>query len=559
MNCPEEMESCRASESCMDELNMAISSDSPPTEGSEEIMAIVDCVDRSENEGGGHGTMPHGETTDLHCDHRCHCGDPLRQGDFMGCCSSGETCDEICAHSTSFREDQGPCQCNSRCFDCDNLPAACQAPQLGFDPSVCCGCHDGNCPEQCHSIAWDESDDCYGVTACDEICPSPLDQLRNVTAEDIDAFRQVSACVSQLPTESCIAPLAADTWEQGECAGELITQATPKIDIRQVNCVPRNGFYGCQPAGWTCYGQEYPTWRCDETEFNVTDSTGHWFWYHTCLNGCYPPSWVPITNCDHRYGSMIPPDWVCGQDSWQMEPPETQLSVPGGTTTMTARQFYDEVMHGDYDPYWQPNAEHLSGLSADQCLDFCNNVDAACCRTEDGEYEEKDGAREYSEAPFGCYAYRHDSMQYPYQDPRRDEWHRVTNTKVEEEPNPDVVTPEMAEQMTCNALCDNTMACGGWDLDPYEQINCARYDLRPGLTAAERCLARPEDRDMQARVCEWKEDNQLCEPLRECGTQCKMWSVLVSSFYPCSLTPPSRSDPHRGLFCGAGAMNARTC
>ena len=32
--------------------------------------------------------------------------------------------------------------------------------------------------------------------------------------------------------------------------------------------------------------------------------------------------------------------------------------------------------------------------------------------------------------------------------------------------------------------------------------------------------------------CEWNEGEQLCEPKRECGTQCKMWYVSQLSIYP---------------------------
>jgi|EP01046_Picozoa_sp_COSAG06_P010682 hypothetical protein len=167
---------------------------------------------------------------------------------------------------------------------------------------------------------------------------------------------------------------------------------------------------------------------------------------------------------------------------------------------------------------------------------------------------------------------------YPYQEPRREEWDRITITKVEPVIDTSIITPEIAEQMTCDALCENDMSCGGWDLDPYEQINCVRYDLRPGLTGRERCLARPENRDLcrengdydwdctsapasascaedyvvrldpectygmdeaveackytcvpGTSICDWSEEQQLCEPLRECGTQCKMWCQLCPS------------------------------
>ena len=167
---------------------------------------------------------------------------------------------------------------------------------------------------------------------------------------------------------------------------------------------------------------------------------------------------------------------------------------------------------------------------------------------------------------------------YPYQEPRREEWDRITITKVEPVVDTSIITPEIAEQMTCDALCENDMSCGGWDLDPYEQINCVRYDLRPGLTGRERCLARPENRDLcrengdydwdctsapasascaedyvvrldpectygmdeaveackytcvpGTSICDWSEEQQLCEPLRECGTQCKMWCQLCPS------------------------------
>jgi hypothetical protein len=109
MICPEEMENCLASESCMDGLNRAIANDdeAPPTEGSEELMALVDCVEAFEDGrgGGGSGGGGSGHVVEdrvcTHTTHRCMCGDPFRDGGGLrsdrwhhdGCCNSGHgTC-----------------------------------------------------------------------------------------------------------------------------------------------------------------------------------------------------------------------------------------------------------------------------------------------------------------------------------------------------------------------------------------------------------------------------------------------------------------------------------
>lgn len=352
------------------------------------------------------------------------------------------------------------------------------------------------------------------------------DLVQEIADADLGAFRELISCIDELPKETCIAPLAARTWEQGECDGNLIDTASPFLmNLWDEPCTPKTGFAQCYPSSWTCYGTD--TSGCEDVWYDHTetfvDAEGQTqtstHTMSTCQLGCFPNEWIPSA-C-----GMRPPDWVCEETSdgsdMQLLPPETPVSVPDGMEPMSIRQFYDTTMDGDYDPYIQPDVENWTGLSAAQCLEFCNSLNAECCRTEDGQFREIDGVREYKQALFACYAYT-EGVQYPYQDPGRLDWHRVTTTKVVEEPDPDVMTPEMAQQMTCLALCNNRMSCGGWGLDPYEQINCARFDLRPGLTNEERCLARQDPTEIVA-TCEWHEDDELCEPKRECGTQCKMW------------------------------------
>lgn len=349
-----------------------------------------------------------------------------------------------------------------------------------------------------------------------------LDQLLNITAADLDAVMELGECLERLPKESCIAPLAAGMWEQGQCHGRQIAMAGPTIDLRE------------DQSRWTCYGEG--RYGCEEIWYNQTytyvDERGQTLTNvepsQACIDGCFPHEWAP-SSC-----GMAPRDWVCDYMTGYLLPPETPLAVPAGMEAMTVRQFYDTVMGGNYDPYRQPNVERLMGLSAEQCLEFCNSVNAECCSTEDGQFDETDEGREYRPEPFACYA-RTEGVTYPYQDPTRRTWDRITTTKVVEEPDPD--SPEMKERATCHALCDNDMSCGGWNLDPYAQINCARFDLRTGLTPEEQCLARPEGLNEVVQTCEWNEDDQTCEPKRECGTQCKMWYVALLSFCLVPLCP----------------------
>ena len=45
-SCPREMEVCEATAGCVDELQAAVTAVAPPTEGSEELMAVVECLKR---------------------------------------------------------------------------------------------------------------------------------------------------------------------------------------------------------------------------------------------------------------------------------------------------------------------------------------------------------------------------------------------------------------------------------------------------------------------------------------------------------------------------------
>jgi hypothetical protein len=45
-SCPAEMEVCEGTEGCVDELHAALNAVAPPTEGSEELMAVVECLKR---------------------------------------------------------------------------------------------------------------------------------------------------------------------------------------------------------------------------------------------------------------------------------------------------------------------------------------------------------------------------------------------------------------------------------------------------------------------------------------------------------------------------------
>ena len=68
-SCPREMEVCEATAGCVDELQAAVTAVAPPTEGSEELMAVVECLKRVSAErasaqqgadaagGGGHLTI----------------------------------------------------------------------------------------------------------------------------------------------------------------------------------------------------------------------------------------------------------------------------------------------------------------------------------------------------------------------------------------------------------------------------------------------------------------------------------------------------------------------
>ena len=42
-SCLREMEVCEATAGCVDELQAALSAVAPPTEGSDELMAVVEC------------------------------------------------------------------------------------------------------------------------------------------------------------------------------------------------------------------------------------------------------------------------------------------------------------------------------------------------------------------------------------------------------------------------------------------------------------------------------------------------------------------------------------
>jgi len=210
------------------------------------------------------------------------------------------------------------------------------------------------------------------------------------------------------------------------------------------------------------------------------------------LFGCYPPDWN-VTATSDGCEQMCPPGWHgscmsgCVPDGYAME--------PGA-----------EPEH--FDPYNLPNPEYPNGLSAAECLAWCNEQGAGCCQTEDGEYKEDErGDRDYEEAPYGCVAREHDgdwSWQRPFQNPRETEWRRVTTTKVEPVPDLTVITPDQANLATCTSLCENEMSCGGYNLDEWDPINCYRYDLRPGagdpgpgppwpIDGESRCLARPHN------------------------------------------------------------------
>lgn len=492
--------------------------------------------------------------------------------------------------SDRFEDSMGICECNAACLNCDSPSPSCQAHlDQGLDPSSCCACSDLRpnnehlCPDGCR-----DAEDCQELLGCPGICDQtdPLAvQLVGVTMHDVAAFVELVHCIEDSPVESCVAPLESGTWELGECQGPVIARAEPMVNLRndpEMLCGESHSSYvnhcvGCAAPSWNCFGwyDETTGWcEAEQIAVEVTRSDGTIESQYVSVSGCYPPDWqMAVHPMHHGWGEFCPPDWIlsdwgCVPDDFEMEP-GSEPEIP--------------------DPWIQPHPLYADGLSKEECLEFCNTHKAGCCSTDDGRYADKGGTLELVQEPWGCAAYElkwHpddvDSVQFPYQDPRREEWFRITVTTVEPQVDSSIMTPDIAKQMTCEALCDNEMACGGWNLDPYEQINCARYELRPGLTSQERCLARQENPSMclhddclaaetvascaegyvmimttecevmstettsaglslnvckykcveNTELCEWNEDDQLCEPKRECGTQCKMWYVTHLFIYP---------------------------
>lgn len=485
------------------------------------------------------------------------------------------------------------CDCNVACSDCDRPSPSCQAHlDQGLDLSTCCACsnlrpnNEHLCPDECK-----DAEACRDLLNCPGICDQTdprlfaiVEQLVGVTMQDVAAFVELVDCIGDSPVESCVAPLESGTWELGECQGPVIAQAKPMVDLREdpeYRCGSASDRSVVQHCGWCAA----PSWNCygwyDETNgechgediaVDVPRSDGTIERQYVYAQGCYPPDWQMAMHPMGWWSEFCPPDWIltdlgCAPDEIEME--------PGSEPVLP-------------DPWIQPHPLYENGLSKEECLEFCNTHKAGCCSTDDGRQEVNGGTLELVQAPWGCIAHElkwhHDSdeeaVQYEYQDPRREEWDRITVTKVKPQVDSSIITPEIAKQMTCEALCDNDMSCGGWNLDPYEQINCARYELRPGLTSQERCLARQEHPEMcrvqgeydddcfaeetsascaqgfvmvmsaecevddygnnvcaykcvdSTEICEWNEGDGLCEPKRECGTQCKMWYVTQLSFCP---------------------------
>ena len=71
----------------------------------------------------------------------------------------------------------------------------------------------------------------YEYLSCPDICPDPLLKLKSVTMADVADYKKLGDCVKTMPTESCIRPLAPNTWEQGRCHGQEIAKAEPTINL----------------------------------------------------------------------------------------------------------------------------------------------------------------------------------------------------------------------------------------------------------------------------------------------------------------------------------------